>query len=422
VKRIRIVFGAWWFWCGIAGAAARAEEPILPSDAGLAVVDWKDAADHMDEEIIVQGRITATRNVGSICFLNFDEARTFTAIVRRENYEKFPSPPDLLFADKLVRIRGVVSAFRDKPQIEVGSPDQITILDQPGELSSPEPVRRRDVDGSLTLATLNTYNLFDEHDDPYHADEGTRAKPRDELDRLAAMIREIDADVLALQEVENRYYLERFVAAKLEGAGYDNVVCFDSNDRRGIDCAVLSRWPVGPVTSYRHLRFSDGSGGTRGFSRDLIAVTVEPPGYPSFEVFVVHYKSKRGGEKATERIRVAECLATRKIIEDRLRRDPNSRIFLCGDFNDTFDSAPLKALCGDGAGALRNFLKDLDPEAVTFNKPPNLSVIDFVFASPAMAAEYVDGSYGIRPGSIETSGSDHNPIVAKFKLKKVGSP
>ena len=58
-------------------------------------------------------------------------------------------------------------------------------------------------------------NLFDEFDDPYRSDEVMETKPRDELLKLAQRIRMLDADVLALQEVENREYLERFVRALL---------------------------------------------------------------------------------------------------------------------------------------------------------------------------------------------------------------
>ena len=49
-----------------------------------------------------------------------------------------------------------------------------------------------------------------------------------------------------------------------------------------------------------------------------------------------------------------------------------------------------------------------------------LSMIDFILASPAMAERYLPRSYRIPQGSSETLGSDHNPVIAKFKTNQVG--
>ena len=102
--------------------------------------------------------------------------------------------------------------------------------------------------------------MFDDKDDPYHSDEKTATKLREDLELLAESIHQIDADVLVLQEVENRGYLELFNRALLADLGYQHVVLTEGNDRRGIDVAILSRVPVGPVTSYRHLQFPDTKG------------------------------------------------------------------------------------------------------------------------------------------------------------------
>ena len=201
------------------------------------------------------------------------------------------------------------------------------------------------------MATFNVLNLFDEHDDPYHGDDTTPAKPREELEQLAQTIRRVNADVLALEEVENRGYLERFVKAMIPDLGYDNVVLFEGNDYRGIDVALLSRLPVGPVTSYRHLRFKDPNGEEMSFRRDLLQVRLEPPGVPGFDVFVVHLKSKHGGEDDRSlAVRLGETMQIRKILDGLLADDPAARFVICGDFNDTLDSKPVTTIIGSGAG------------------------------------------------------------------------
>jgi hypothetical protein len=58
-----------------------------------------------------------------------------------------------------------------------------------------------------------------------------------------------------------------------------------------------------------------------------------------------------------------------------------------------------------------------DPALVTYNKEPHRTVIDFMLCSPAMARQFVKGSYRNPQGSVESTGSDHNPISATFRMK-----
>jgi exonuclease III len=44
-------------------------------------------------------------------------------------------------------------------------------------------------------------------------------------------------------------------------------------------------------------------------------------------------------------------------------------------------------------------------------------MIDFILCSPAMGGGYVKDSARILHGSVETIGSDHNPVVASFRLR-----
>ena len=395
--------------------------PAIPPEAGLPVIDWKEAGKYMDRDVVVQGKIVLVRNTGKLCFLNFDSARSFTAIVQEQSFKKFSQPPDKMYDQKIVRIRGTISEYKGKAQIEIFGPDQVTILEQEQPIPPKPEVKKRTFDGTVTIAAYNTLNLFDEYDDPYTSDEGTPAKPRAQLEKLAASIRALDADVLALEEVENRGYLERFVTAMLGDMGYENVVLFEGNDRRGIDCAVLSRLPVGPVTSHRHLRFNENAEDPAGpmfFRRDLLQVQIQPPKCAAFYVFVTHLKSKRDGGGSADSYRLGEARQARRIFDGLLSKDKDAMFVVCGDFNDTFESKAVKALRGEGAMALRDFMADVPKGAVSFNKDPQ-SIIDFIFASPAMAERYVAKSYRIvEPGSIATTGSDHNPVVAKFDLKK----
>ncbi len=403
----------------LTAAPALADAPPIAPEEGLPVINWQDAGKYINQHVVLQGKIEATGRAKSITFLNFDDQRSFTAIIRKDNYANFPSPPDTMYRGKWVRIRGRITTFKGKPQIEIARPDQVTVLDGPADTTSRPAVRRPSQDGIVTVATYNILNLFDAHDDPYHDDEGTPPKPREQLEAVAATIRAIDADVLALQEVENRGYLQQFVRAMLGDMGYEHIVLFEGNDGRGIDCAVLSRLPVGPVTSYRHVRFSDDEGRPMRFFRDLIRVRIEPENALSFEVFVVHLKSKRGGS-ASDVARVAEARAVRRILDELLSADPAGRFVICGDFNDTWESASLRTICGEGPTALRSFADQLSSGTATYNKAPYRSMIDFMLCSPAMAQHYVDKSIQVLAGGISKSGSDHNPLLVRFDLRPQG--
>ena len=56
-------------------------------------------------------------------------------------------------------------------------------------------------------------------------------------------------------------------------------------------------------------------------------------------------------------------------------------------------------------------------QRITYNKEPYRSMIDFIFASPAMAKLYKKRSYEILPGGPSQTGSDHNAVIARFRLK-----
>jgi endonuclease/exonuclease/phosphatase family metal-dependent hydrolase len=154
------------------------------------------------------------------------------------------------------------------------------------------------------------------------------------------------------------------------------------------------------------------------FRRDLLEVRINPPGGTPFDVFAVHLKSKGGEDGGSLDVRSAEAREVRAILDERLKRDPNDSFIVCGDFNDTLDSEPVKAILGSGPGQLTNFVKDVPAdERVTFNQEPFRSMIDFILASPAMAKRYAARSYRIPTGSPETTGSDHNAVIARFLTK-----
>ena len=397
-----------------ATVASHAQTPIS-ADEGLPHVRWSDAEKVVGSIAVVSGKITNVGQFGKVSFLNFDSRRdVFKAVVFRDDLEKFPKPLADLYENKLVMIRGPVTLYKDVPQIQIKSADQIRVVRKLPPTRIPQQ-RIRSVGDEIRIATFNIRNLFDGVDDPYYNDESTKAKPRSELEGVAKTIRKINSDILAMQEVESRGYLQRFNDVFLRDLGYE-VVHFAGNDGRGSGLALLTRVRVGSVTSNRHRQFPDSNGVMRRFSRDCLQVELLPKTKEPFQVWVTHLKSKRGGAETTEPQRVAETAEIRRLLEAEISVSPKKRIFIVGDFNDTSDSKPIRRLVGTGMNQLHSFYQNLPKDSVTYNLPPYQAMIDFIFCTTSAARGYVPGSYHIENATLEQSGSDHNPVYADFKF------
>ncbi len=156
----------------------------------------------------------------------------------------------------------------------------------------------------------------------------------------ARVLREVDADVVCLVEVEDRLTLKHFVADYLEGRRYQHVMCIDGNDDRGIDVAIASRYPLGRLRS--HVDDIRPGGREPIFSRDCLEVEVLSPAGP-IHFLLNHLKSQGYGSRAANDARrreqagrVAELLA-----DYDLERE---RVVVCGDMNDVPSSETLRPL------------------------------------------------------------------------------
>ena len=395
--------------------------PAIGPDEGVPVVGWQDADQVVGRRATVAGKIVDVGHTDRIHFLNFsDDRAAFKLVIFSENSANFPQSLEEAYLGKLVSVTGIVTLYAGNPQIVLRQADQIKIVDSLPASFVPE-FPSIEVGDVLTIGTYNLLNLFDGVDDPYFNDESTPAKPREEMVRVAAVLREINADIVAFQEVESRGYLQRFLDVFVPELGYRHIVHYEGNDLRGINVCLVSRVPIGRVVSHRHLRFPDATGKWRAFNRDLLRVEVLPRRGDPFEIWVVHLKSNSGGRADAEPIRLAEANQVRKLVESRLRQNPNADFLICGDFNDLVDSPTVTTIMGQGAGSmsLKTLFESIPPEQrITYNRDPYQEMIDFILVSPGMASRYIPDSYQIRRGTLEESGSDHNPVVCQFLAHK----
>lgn len=206
---------------------------------------------------------------------------------------------------------------------------------------------------AVRIATFNVENLFarwrfKENIDPTKANTRGWVVDQTQFEELGvdskaitgAAVRDLGADVIALQEVENVDTLKHFRAQFLGGnAKYPYVAGVDGNDPRLIDVAVLSRLPITHIRSYQHL--ADPEEPTqRLFSRDCLEVDVRVSDRTTVTLFVNHFKSMREGREETHGRRARQATKVMEIVTDRFGDQPAEKPFVVlGDFNDYLDEA-----------------------------------------------------------------------------------
>lgn len=286
----------------------------------------------------------------------------------------------------------------------------------------PDPSRPA---GAWTLATYNVQDLFDATDDPNAHDEVfSENQLRNKMTRLGRVLHLLDADVVGLMEVETLGVLERLNREYLRDLGYADAVLIEGNDPdRGIDVALLSRFPVVTVVSHAADMMEDATGNTRrAFSRDCLECRLALPDGETLVVLVNHLKSKRGGVDETAPLRLAQAQRVRTIADDIASSFP--LVAVVGDLNDTPGSPPLRALT-QPRGALADCVEDV-PEAnrYSFVHAGQPERIDYILASSALRHRLVPNSVFIPHDTWAKRASDHYPIRATFAASHpaVGTP
>ncbi|VTR94326.1 endonuclease exonuclease phosphatase : Putative extracellular nuclease OS=Singulisphaera acidiphila (strain ATCC BAA-1392 / DSM 18658 / VKM B-2454 / MOB10) GN=Sinac_7137 PE=4 SV=1: Exo_endo_phos [Gemmata massiliana] len=210
----------------------------------------------------------------------------------------------------------------------------------------------------------------------------------------AQVIKDVNADILAVVEAEDRIALTRFNDQLLEpiGSRYSGIMLIDGNDDRGIDVGLLTKGTAAVESIVSHV--DDADGDSRIFSRDCPEFTVRISPAETILVVVNHLKSKGYGSPAASNARrKAQAKRVREIYDQRRAAGVNL-IAIAGDFNDTPASDPLKPLLGDGSD-----LKDIfdhpafvgDGRLGTYANGTASNKIDYLLFSPALFARVTGG-------------------------------
>lgn len=271
-----------------------------------------------------------------------------------------------------------------------------------------------------------------------------REKDPRATEAIAARIRDVmNADVLAVQEVEHIQILKDFNRSHLGGM-YPHVALIEGNDPRMIDVGVMSKLPLGAITSHQTAIHPDDPN-RPVFGRDLLQVEVlDDAGNRLLTLYNTHLKSHfvpfdqdpEAGKIAANARRRRQAEIVSKIISRQERR--GGKFVLLGDMNDpenSVDLAPMLTVDGEAlANGLANAIETRPPKAESpgqgngptspqwthrFNpdgpEPPRYELYDQVWLSPALSPKLVSAHIDRRTKH-GGDGSDHDPAWVVLKL------
>jgi len=200
-------------------------------------------------------------------------------------------------------------------------------------------------DGVITLMTWNIHNLFDGEDNGYEYDEFLSSsgwsveKYIGRLNSFASAISRIDPlpDVIMFQEIESAAVLED-LAYYLQ-AGYTRSF-FSKNPGAATGLGLISRLPILEAKAHS-ITVDDDS-----IPRPVVEARLHPDRNrqdidldceEAFVVFVCHWKSKIGGDAATERVRRASARVILRRIRELQETNPMLGVIVAGDLNLNHD-------------------------------------------------------------------------------------
>ena len=281
--------------------------------------------------------------------------------------------------------------------------------------------------GVIRVATYNVETYLDQP-----TETRPRVKSAEAKEKVCESIRILNPDVIALEEMGGtNALLELRESLGADGQHFDyweEVQGFDPD----IHVAVLSKLPIvarRPHTNDDFLLDGRRMRVKRGFAE----VDIAGGSHFTFTVIVAHLKSKLVTPEADEaEERLGEARVLRGIIDARLASEPEAKLIVLGDFNDTRDSAPVREILGRGKRKLFDTRPAERNGDTTISEPPyyeprdvawtyfygkedTYSRIDYIAISSGLLKYWVkEGTY-IPTIPNWGMGSDHRPMVAAFQ-------
>jgi endonuclease/exonuclease/phosphatase family metal-dependent hydrolase len=297
----------------------------------------------------------------------------------------------------------------------------------------------RDNDTSVDSDILYSFEEGDLYRIRTYMGRLVKGKDPDDTQTIADRILAMDVDILAVQEVEDIDTLTRFNRDYLNGL-YSSAVLIEGNDPRLIDVGLLSKYPIGAITSWKEAVHPDQPD-EPVFGRDVqqIQILNRKRSRLLFTIFNNHLKShfvdfredRTLGEQANSLRRQRQVEVLARIVKSQTR--PNSKFIILGDMNDPPVSPDLMPLINDSelnlANALENPTETRHPKADNpppatpswthrfkeSGRPAEYELYDQIWLSPSLADKQA-GAWIDRRTKHGGDGSDHDPAWIALDL------
>lgn len=272
-----------------------------------------------------------------------------------------------------------------------------------------------------------------------------KAKPVAERKKLAERIVAMGVDVLCVQEVEDIQALREFNAGATEHGGLDGMyrhqALIEGNDPRFIDVGVLSKLPLGGLTSWAHTRHPDERSDPV-FARDFLEIDVLDANFARvvLKIFNTHLKSHFVPHDDPDPVAAAAAGDRRRRQQAEMaagivakRTSSRTPFVVLGDLNDPVDSPHLAPLLQSPELRLVNALAHArESRPFTDDPPPpthlwthryrdsqakrtDFELFDHIWLGPALADNLTDAVIE-RRRTKTTDGSDHDPPWIALEL------
>lgn len=278
--------------------------------------------------------------------------------------------------------------------------------------------------GALTVATYNVenYTLANRMVDGVY--RSGYPKPEKEKAALRQVIAGIAPDILAVEEMGPQAFLDDFQQElKQAGQDYPHAVVLEAADKDR-HVAVLSKVPFKEIKQHAAVPltyFGQQERVKRGVLEVVFATTEG-----DFSLFVVHLKSKyteRPDDPESAQQRALEAEAVRDLVLSRHPDPARAKFIICGDWNDTRGTRPVKAMQKRGDTVVGDLVQAADSRGEVwthfFRREDLYSRIDFMLASPALKPFIAGNRAKIGDGPGVGDASDHRPVYVSLTLDPV---
>lgn len=277
---------------------------------------------------------------------------------------------------------------------------------------------------ALTVATYNVenYTIANRMVDGVYR----QAYPKPEKERVALqrVIAALAPDVLAVCEMGPQPFLEEFQRElKQAGQDYPHAVLLEAADADR-HVAVLAKIPFKAVKRHADLAYTY-FGAPEKVKRGALEV-IFATDQGDVSVFVLHLKSKyteRKDDPEAAGQRALEAETVRDLVLARFPDPATAKFLVCGDWNDTRGTRPVRALQRRGETVIGELLFAADSRGETwthyFRREDLYSRIDYLLVSPGLKAFVAGGRAQVFDGPGTLEASDHRPVWTELTLKPV---